>query len=116
MCPSLIQFRSADSSKVYTYTTDCYKPQSAEIGAVINLYKSVVIKTVLMTVNQLTSQQFAFTIGFYAVPFGEHSGWNVSFPVLAMINGVTIFPLIYLWFRGEQVREKQGIPRIHEDL
>lgn len=25
---------------VYTYTTDCYKAQSAEIGAVINLYKS----------------------------------------------------------------------------
>lgn len=28
------------ATMVYTYTTDCYKPQSAEIGAVINLYKS----------------------------------------------------------------------------
>jgi hypothetical protein len=25
---------------VYTYTTDCYKPQSAEIAAIINAYKS----------------------------------------------------------------------------
>lgn len=28
------------ATMVYTYTTDCYKPQAAEIGAVINLYKS----------------------------------------------------------------------------
>lgn len=28
------------ATMVYTYTTDCYKPQAAEIGAVINLFKS----------------------------------------------------------------------------
>jgi hypothetical protein len=28
------------ATMVYTYATDCYKPQSAEIGSVINLYKS----------------------------------------------------------------------------
>lgn len=28
------------ATMVYTYTTDCYKAQSAEIGAVINLFKS----------------------------------------------------------------------------
>ncbi|OCL01889.1 MFS general substrate transporter [Glonium stellatum] len=88
------------ATMVYTYATDCYKPQSAETGAVINLYKSV----------------FAFTIGFYAVPFGENAGWNVSFPVLGMINGLTLFPLIFLWFEGEKVRERQGRPHIHEDL
>lgn len=28
------------ATMVYTYSTDCYKPQAAEIGAVINLFKS----------------------------------------------------------------------------
>jgi MFS family permease len=82
------------ATMVYTYTTDCYRPQSPEISAVINLYKSI----------------FAFTIGFYAVPFGEHSGWNVSFPITGMICGVTLFPLVYLFFYGESVRAKQGTP------
>ncbi|KAK5199173.1 hypothetical protein LTR92_001647 [Exophiala xenobiotica] len=85
---------------VYTYATDCYKPQAAEVGVVINLYKSI----------------FAFTIGFYAVPFGEEAGYSVSFPVLGAINAVALLPLIYLWFYGETVRERQGLPHIHEDL
>ena len=28
------------ATMVYTYTTDCYKPQSAEVAAIINAYKS----------------------------------------------------------------------------
>lgn len=28
------------ATMVYTYTTDCYKPQAAEIGAVLNFFKS----------------------------------------------------------------------------
>lgn len=88
------------ATMVYTYATDCYRPQSPEIGAVINWYKSL----------------FAFPVGFYAIPFGEHSGWNVSFPILGMICGLTLCPLVYLYFNGENVREKQGLPRIHEDL
>jgi len=88
------------TTMVYTYTTDCYKPQSAEIGAVINLFKSV----------------FAFNIGFYALPFGEAKGYNIEFPILGMINAVTLLPLIYLYFNGGKIREKQGLPKIHEDL
>ncbi|KAK6379903.1 hypothetical protein LTS17_005977 [Exophiala oligosperma] len=88
------------ATMIYAYATDCYKPQAPEVGVVINLYKSV----------------FAFTIGFYAVPFGEKAGYNVSFPVLGTINGLTLLPLIGLYFYGERVREWQGIPRIHEDL
>ena len=59
---------------------------------------------------------FAFPIGFYALPFGEAAGYNVSFPILAMINGLTLLPLIALYFYGEKVREWQGTPHIHEDL
>lgn len=59
---------------------------------------------------------FAFNIGFYALPFGEKHGYNVSFPILGMINGLTIIPLVFLWFYGQSIREKQGTPKIHEDL
>ncbi|ETI25997.1 hypothetical protein G647_02774 [Cladophialophora carrionii CBS 160.54] len=88
------------ATMIYTYATDCYKPQAPEVGVVINLYKSI----------------FAFTIGFYAVPFGTRHGYNVSFGVTAAINGATLLPLVWLYFCGEQVRRKQGRPRIHEDL
>ncbi|KAH8820654.1 major facilitator superfamily domain-containing protein [Xylogone sp. PMI_703] len=101
MCMGVAGFGlQVGATMVYTYTTDCYKPQAAEIGAVINLYKSV----------------FAFNIGFYAVPFGESAGWQVSFPVLGAVNTLTLFPLIYLYFKGEKIREWQGLPKIHEDL
>lgn len=59
---------------------------------------------------------FAFNVGFYALPFGEGKGYNVAFPVLAMINAITILPLVWLWFNGERIRERQGSPRMHEDL
>ncbi|OCT49152.1 MFS general substrate transporter [Cladophialophora carrionii] len=88
------------ATMIYTYATDCYKPQAPEVGVVINLYKSI----------------FAFTIGFYAVPFGTRHGYDVSFGVTAAINGATLLPLVWLYFCGEQVRRKQGRPRIHEDL
>jgi hypothetical protein len=48
--------------------------------------------------------------------FGERAGFNVSFPITGLINALTLFPLIYLWFNGERIREKQGKPQIHEDL
>lgn len=59
---------------------------------------------------------FAFNIGFYALPFGEAHGYNVSFPVLGMINAITLFPLLWLWFYGEGVRQRQGVPKIHSSL
>lgn len=59
---------------------------------------------------------FAFNIGFYALPFGEIHGYNISFPVLGMINGIMLIPIIWLWFFGEKIRERQGLPKIHTDL
>ncbi|KAJ5606674.1 hypothetical protein N7510_009455 [Penicillium lagena] len=97
------------ATMVYTYTTDCYKPQSAEVAAIINAYKS----SEFYPGNALL---FAFTIGFYAVPFGETAGWNVSFPVLGTVNGLFLLGIVYLWFNGEKIRMKQGPPHMHDDL
>lgn len=63
-----------------------------------------------------SSAVFAFNIGFYALPFGEERGYNIYFPMLAMINGIMLLPVIWLWFYGERIRERQGQPKIHEDL
>ena len=41
VCMAVAGFGSQiGATMVYTYTTDCYKPQAAEIGAVINMFKS----------------------------------------------------------------------------
>ncbi|KAK5122142.1 hypothetical protein LTR85_004388 [Meristemomyces frigidus] len=85
---------------VYTYTTDSYKPQSGEIGAVINLIKSL----------------FAFNIAFYALPFGESAGFDASFSTLAAINLVLLLPLVFMIFKGQKVREWQGTPKDHADI
>jgi MFS family permease len=104
------------ATMVYTYTTDCYKPQASEIGAVINLFKAGKCKDIPRNLLADNIVVLAFSVGFYGVPFGEDAGWNVSFPILGMINGVTLLPLVFLWFRGERVRHRQGIPLLHEDL
>lgn len=88
------------TTMVYTYCTDSYKPQAGEIGAVINLIKSV----------------FAFNVGFYALPFGERVGFDVSFATLAAINAVLLLPLVFMVFKGEKIRQKQGLPKEHGDL
>ncbi|RDL35802.1 Uncharacterized protein BP5553_06414 [Venustampulla echinocandica] len=85
---------------VYTYITDSYKPQSGEVGAVINLIKSL----------------YAFNTGFYALPLSEAIGYDAAFGLLAGINALTLLPLIYLIYGGESLRAKQGIPSIQGEL
>ncbi|TKA57534.1 hypothetical protein B0A55_10998 [Friedmanniomyces simplex] len=88
------------TTMVYTYATDSYKPQSGEIGAVINLFKSV----------------FAFNVGFYALPFGLSAGFDTAFSILAAINLALLLPLFLLVWKGEKIREWQGTPKDHADL
>ncbi|KAH8802526.1 major facilitator superfamily domain-containing protein [Xylogone sp. PMI_703] len=90
----------AGTTLTYAYCTDCYKPQAAEISTIINLAR----------------QMFAFTIGFYALPFGEGSGYGVAWGVLASIQFVTWLPLLILIWKGEEIRERQGEPNLHKDL
>ncbi|KAL7932212.1 major facilitator superfamily domain-containing protein [Trichoderma chlorosporum] len=90
----------AGTTLTYSYISDCYKPQAAEVSTVINLFRQI----------------FAFTIGFYALPFGQSAGFGVSEGVFAVINFVAWLPLILLIFRGQEIRKAQGVPEMHQDL
>lgn len=59
---------------------------------------------------------FAFNIGFYALPFGEGVGYDVSFSTPAAINLVLLLPVVFLLWKGEWVRHKQGQPHDYADL
>jgi MFS family permease len=85
---------------VYSYCSDCYKPQAAEISTIINLFRQI----------------FAFTIGFYALPFGEGSGFETAWSTFAAINFATWLPLLVLIYKGDAIRKMQGQPKMHEDL
>ena len=87
------------TTMVYTYCTDSYKPQSAEIGAIINLFKQI----------------YAFNLGFYALPSTTTIGWGGAFGLFAGIHLLTSIPVYWLIFRGESLRESQGIPNLHPD-
>ena len=88
------------TSTIYIYTTDSYKPQSAEVGAIVNLFRQI----------------FAFTIGFQGLPACSTLGYGGAFGLFSSINFLTMIPVFWLIFRGESIRERQGIPNIHQDL
>ncbi|KAL6834623.1 major facilitator superfamily domain-containing protein [Trichoderma camerunense] len=90
----------AGTTLTYSYISDCYKPQAAEVSTIINLFRQI----------------FAFTIGFYALPFGQSAGFDVAWGVFAVINFVAWLPLLLLIFRGEEIRKAQGVPEMHQDL
>jgi len=90
----------AATTITYAYCTDCYKPQAAEVSTLINLFRQI----------------FAFTIGFYALPFGEKHGFAESEGVFAAINFAAWLPLLLLMWKGEQIRLRQGTPTMHSDL
>lgn len=90
----------AGTTLTYAYCTDCYKPQAAEISTIINL----------------TRQIFAFTIGFYALPFGEGTSFAASEGTFAAINFLSWCPLMLLVWKGEEIRKSQGEPDLHNDL
>lgn len=90
----------AATTLTYAYCTDCYKPQAAEISTLINLFRQI----------------FAFCIGWYALPFGEKVGYGGAWGTLAGINLLFWFPLLYLIWRGEKIRDAQGDPDLHNDL
>jgi hypothetical protein len=90
----------AGTTLTYTYCTDCYKPQSAEVATMINL----------------TRQVYAFTLGFYALPFGAKAGYGVAWGVFAALNFLAWIPLLFLMWKGEEIRKWQGAPSWHKDL
>lgn len=90
----------AGTTLTYSYCSDCYKPQAAEVSTIINLFRFV----------------YAFTLGFYALPFGETAGFGPAWGTFAAINFVTWLMLLFLIWKGEKIRLAQGTPNLHEDL
>jgi hypothetical protein len=64
-----------------------YKPQSPECGALLNLIKSL----------------FAFTSGYYALPYSREVGFGKAFTLFGCMNALSIIPLAVLYFKGEKI-------------
>lgn len=90
----------AATTLTYTYVSDCYKPQAPEVLTIVNLFR----------------QMFAFTVGFYALPFGNKYGFDVAWGTFAAAQFATWLPLLYLIWKGEGIRKWQGVPNLHQDL
>lgn len=90
----------AGTTLTYSYCTDCYKPQAAEVSAIINWFRFV----------------FAFTLGFYALPFAHEAGFGGAWGTLSAINFLTWLSLLFLIWKGEKIRSYQGEPNLHKDL
>ena len=87
---------------VYTYCTDCYKPQSPEISSFLNLFRQV----------------YAALISFYAIPLAQAIQYQYAWLIFSLINLVSLIPLLWLRLRGEEIRASswQTPPNFHNDI
>ncbi|KAK7048002.1 MFS general substrate transporter [Favolaschia claudopus] len=85
---------------LYSYTADCYKPQTPEIAQVLNF----------------TRQTVGMTVGFWAIPMGVKIGYQYMSITLALISLVTFLPVLYLMRHGKNVRAKMGLPSFNQGL
>ncbi|KAH8692605.1 major facilitator superfamily domain-containing protein [Talaromyces proteolyticus] len=85
---------------VYTYTSECYKPQSPELGSIINFSRQIL----------------SFAMSFYALPFSAVIGVQDAWIVLAFLIVVFFIPLIPLYFWGAKWRDEIGYPSFNSDL
>lgn len=75
----------AATTLTYTYCSDCYKPQAAEVLTLVNLFRQI----------------FAFSIGFDALPFGEKDGFDVAWGTCAALQFAAWLPLLILIWKGK---------------
>ncbi|OAP57700.1 hypothetical protein AYL99_08438 [Fonsecaea erecta] len=87
---------------LYAYTTDCYKPQSAEISTLLNVFR----------------QSFSCLISFYALPFGARVGIQYAWLTFALINVILLLPILLLRVYGPRWRNlpSQSPPTFHNEL
>ncbi|KAF7333740.1 MFS general substrate transporter [Mycena venus] len=88
------------STVIYSYTADCYKPQTPDSAQVFNFVR----------------QTFGMTLGFWVIPMGTKIGYQFMGVTLALVEVVTFVPIIFLMYRGKSIREKMGAPTFNSRL
>jgi len=78
----------------YTYLTDAYKAQSTDSALAVNF----------------SHQLFAFTTGFWVVPFGNKIGFRNVGIFWAVMSTVFFIPVVWMRFSGAAWRAKWGMP------
>lgn len=84
---------------MYAYVADYYKPQSAEIGILMNL-----------------SRRLSFCRSFFVLPFAEAVGYGDAWLTFAMILFASWLPNLGLMIWGEKWRKNVSDSLIYNDL
>jgi len=82
------------STVVYSYATDCYKPQTPEVAQVFNFGRQTV----------------GMTVGFWAIAMGDKIGYQFMAITMMLIGFVAFAPVVWLMFRGKALRDVIGTP------
>ncbi|KAF8519538.1 MFS general substrate transporter [Gautieria morchelliformis] len=79
----------------YVYAIECYRQEASDTSQLINLIR----------------QEFGFTFAFYAIRMGDKIGYQFTFLIFSIIgSGVAFAPIVWLMFRGKEMRESLGKP------
>ncbi|KAJ7741559.1 MFS general substrate transporter, partial [Mycena maculata] len=73
------------STVVYSYTADCYKPQTSKVAQVFN---------------------FGMTVGFWSIALGMKIRYQFMAVTMALVGLVSLLLVIFLMFHGKTIREK----------
>jgi len=87
------------STCLYSYISDCYKPQTPESGVLFNL-----------------SRGLSFIVGYFALPFADEVGFPAAWGTFAAILFVFFIPLVALMIWGESWRHRLGKPTFHKHM
>ncbi|KAK4574908.1 hypothetical protein LTR86_000757 [Recurvomyces mirabilis] len=92
----------AATTVTYAYTTDHFKPQSAEISCLINFARSI----------------FSAVISFYAIPLADKVDIANGWVIFACINLAFFVPAVSLRWLGGSLSQKawQAPPTFHNDI
>lgn len=78
---------------LYSYVSDCYKPQTVESSVLFNLRCGL-----------------AFVVGYFAIPFAKASGYGWAWFTFAMITLLSFVPIALLIVYSERWRKRLGEP------
>lgn len=79
----------------YTYAIDCYRLEGSEVSTFFNFVR----------------QEIGMTFAFYAIDFAAKIGYQWEFIFFACMGSILAFiPVLYLMWRGRELREMLGKP------